>query len=530
MRRTLLSAIVLASLMSLGARPAHATLSHEAMLDTLQHSAFDYFWNEANPANGLIKDRSTSGSPCSIASTGFGLSAICIGVNHGWVTRALAAQRVLTTLNTFWTGPQSSVGDGTIGYKGLFYHFLDMNTATRTWSSELSTIDTALLFAGIIDARQYFDSVSDPTEIQIRALADSITRRADWNFMRNFNQGILMGWQPGTGFSGFGQWIGYNEAMILYILALGSPTHGVPTTAWARWTSGYTWGTYFGYSFVTFPPLFGHQYSHCWIDFRYIHDAYMTSQGETYFENTRRAALAQQAYCLANPGGKVGYSASLWGLTAGDGPFGYNARGAPPPQNDDGTIAPTAAISSLPFAEEAAWPFIDNLWDNYRPSLWGPYGWRDGFNLTYNWFDTDVLGIDQGPIILMLENYRTPQGVWSRMMANADIQTGLARAGFTPITVDVAPGLPVGHDASLAIGPNPWSRETVLRFRLPSAGAARVSVLDVTGREVARPVDGWTEAGAREVTLRRGDLRPGVYLCRLSWAGTSLTRKTVLLP
>jgi hypothetical protein len=521
--------ILLIAAATLVPRPARAALDQEAMLDTLQHSAFNYFWLEANPANGLIKDRSTSGSPCSIAATGFGLSAICIGADHGWVTRSDAAQRVRTTLNTFWTGPQGTIGDGTIGYKGLFYHFLDMNTATRTWSSELSTIDTALLFAGIMDARQYFTSASDSNEIQIRALADSITRRADWNFMRNFNPGILMGWQPTTGFAGFGQWIGYNEAMILYIIALGSPTHAVPSTAWARWTSGYTWGTYFGYSFVNFPPLFGHQYSHCWIDFRFIRDAYMTSQGETYFENSRRAALAQRAYAIANPMGRVGYSAFVWGLTAGDGPSGYNARGAPPPQNDDGTIAPTAAISSLPFAAEAAWPFIDYMWDNFRPQLWGPYGWRDGFNLTQNWFDTDVLGIDQGPIILMLENSRTG-AVWNRMMAHPDIQTGLSRAGFTAVAVDVPSPSPVARPLSLIVGPNPWSRETSLRFQLPAAGEARLVVLDIAGREVARPVDGWTDAGGHEVTLRRGDLGPGVYLCRLSWGGATRTGKAVLLP
>src|SRR5262249_5045901 len=158
----------------------------------------------------------------------------------------------------------------------------------------------------------------------------------------------LMGWKPGTGFSGFGQWIGYNEAMILYILALGSPTHPVATTAWSTWTSGYQWNTLYGQTYVTFPPLFGHQYSHCWIDFRYIQDAYMQAKGITYYENSRRATLAQQAYCIANPGGFTAYGDSLWGLTASDVPSGYNARGAPPALNDDGTITPSAVGGSLP--------------------------------------------------------------------------------------------------------------------------------------------------------------------------------------
>src|SRR5256885_11319513 len=211
-----------------------------ALLDALQHTAFNFFWTEVNPANGLIRDRNAPGSTfCSIASVGFGLSAIPIGVDHAWVTRAQARTRVRTTLNTFYTGPQGTASVGTIGYKGFFYHFLNMNTATR-WdnSVELSSIDSALLFAGMMDARQYFDDPADPDEIQIRLMADSLVQRADWNFFRNFNPGVMMGWKPAFGFVGFGQWIGYNEAMILYIEALGSTSYQVPASTWSTWTSG----------------------------------------------------------------------------------------------------------------------------------------------------------------------------------------------------------------------------------------------------------------------------------------------------
>ena len=214
---------ILTLLVFLWGAPAASAQTTDALLDSVQATAFQYFWNEANPANGLIKDRSTPGSPASIAAVGFGLSAICIGVDHGWVSRPAARARVLTTLQTFWNGPQGSGANGYIGYQGLFYHFLDMNTATRTWTCELSTIDTALLLAGILDAKQYFTQ-SDPDEIQIRALADSIYRRVDWEFARNFGPGIRMGWTPEGGYNGFGTWTGYNEAMIMYILALGSPT------------------------------------------------------------------------------------------------------------------------------------------------------------------------------------------------------------------------------------------------------------------------------------------------------------------
>ncbi len=222
-----------------------------ALLDTIQHATFNYFWYEANPANGLIKDRSADWSPCSIAATGFGLSAICIGVDHGWVTREAARDRVLTTLRTFWQKPQGS-GDGYIGRFGLFYHWLDMNTATRTWDSELSTIDTGLLLAGIIDAKQYFTG-TDSLDQMIRALADSIYHRMDWNLMRNNLTGIAMKWTPTGGFEG--QWMGYNEASIMYILALGSPTHPVGPNAWTTWTQGYQWQPHYGQSYVIFPPV-----------------------------------------------------------------------------------------------------------------------------------------------------------------------------------------------------------------------------------------------------------------------------------
>ena len=269
---------------------ARAQLSTQALIDSLQYRSIGYFLSEVNPANGLIKDRSTGTSPCSIASQGFGLSAICTAVDRGFLTRAAGAARVLTALQTYWNGPQGPAPTGMIGYKGLYYHFLDMSTAVRAWTSELSTIDTALLLAGVIDTKQYFTS-ADPVETQIRALADSIYYRVDWTFVQNpTTKGIKMGWNPeGTA---FGDWVGYNEAMILYILALGSPTHPTDSLGWNKWTSGYVYATQYGQTYVLFPPLFGHQYSHCWIDFRQIWDRYMKLKGLTYFENSRRATYA----------------------------------------------------------------------------------------------------------------------------------------------------------------------------------------------------------------------------------------------
>ncbi len=506
-------------LISLILSPNLFAQTDDELLDSLQHSAFRFFWYEANPLNGLIKDRNTSGSPSSIASVGFGLTAICIGVDRGWVTREAARERVLTTLKTFWQKPQGAAASGTIGYKGFFYHFLDMTTATRTWNSELSSIDTGLLLAGILDAQQYFTG-TDSIETLIRAYADSIYRRVDWNWMRNFNPGIMMEWKPETGFGTLGYWIGYNESMILYILALGSPTKPVPTTAWQAWTSGYTWETYYGFSYVPFAPLFGHQYSHCWVDFRNIRDAYMRWRGIDYFENSRRATLAQRAYCIANPGNFVGYSDSVWGLTASDGPTGYAARGAPPAFNDDGTITPTAALSSIPFTPEQSLAVAHKLYKSYHRQLWTNYGFRDAFNPTVNWWGPDVIGIDQGPIIIMIENYRT-QSVWNRFMKSPYIQLGLQRAGFEPVTNVNEPSTSISEFKLHQNYPNPFNPVTTIQFEIPNAADVTLKVYDLFGREVAILTNGFRTAGKHNIEFRtsipesRFELASGIYFYQL---------------
>ena len=410
----------------------HLFANDDQFLDYVQQTHFDYFWYTANPLNGLVPDRTANGSACSIAAVGFGLTAIGIGIDHGWISRTQGANRVLTTLNTFLQGPQGTNESGVIGYKGWFYHFLNMKTALRAGSSELSSIDTALLIGGIFYAKQYFDGTNG-SESAIRNTGDAIINRVDWNWMAKGSDAIAMGWQPSNGFASFGNWIGYNEGMILYLLGLGAATNPLPASSWNRWTSGYTWATNYGYAFVPFPPLFGHQYSHCWIDFRHVADAYMTNHNSTYFENSRRATLAQRAYCIANPMSRIGYSSNVWGLTASDEPSGYAAHGAPPPQNDNGTITPTAPGGSVAFAPEVTIPTLLYFYKNFRPRIWTAYGFRDAFNIGAQWYGPDELGIDQGPIVIMIENYRT-QRVWQLFMRNEEIQRGLQRAGFVPLT------------------------------------------------------------------------------------------------
>jgi len=407
----------------------HGFADDDEFLEYLQQVSFDYFWYLANPRNGLIPDRTSRGSACSIAAVGFGLSAIAVGIDHGWITRTQGVARVLTTLKTFWQAPQGSNPRGTIGYKGWFYHFLDMNTATRA-GAELSSMDTVLLLAGILDAKQFFNGTS-ADETAIRTMADAIFDRVDWTWMTRGMNVVSMGWFPDSGFIR-NDWIGYNEAMILCCLGLGAQTNALPATAWEAWTSGYTWTQSYGLSFVPFPPLFGHQYSHCWIDFRFTVDPYMRGHNSSYFENSRRATLAQRSYCIANPLHHAGYNGTVWGLTASDGPPGYSAHGAPPAQEDDGTIAPTAAGGSIAFTPEYSVPTLRYFYQLYRPNIWTAYGFRDAFNLGAHWVAQDELGIDQGPIVIMIENYRT-QRVWRRFMQNEIVQRGLQRAGFVPL-------------------------------------------------------------------------------------------------
>lgn len=496
-------------------------------LDLLQRTAFYFFWNEANPATGLIRDRSRPHSPCSVASLGFGLTAICIAIDRGWVRRDLGRARVLAALNTLWKTPQGRATQGVSGYKGFFYHFLDMNTGLRSGSCELSSIDTALLLAGVLYAREYFSS-TDSLDGLVRSLADSIYLRVDWNWMRNYAPGLMMGYYPESGFIN-AWWRGYNEAMVMYVLALGSPTHPVPASVWQAWTSGYSWETHYGYSYVAFPPLFGHQYSHCWIDFRDIADSYMRAKGITYFENSRRATLAARAYCIANPKGFVGYGENLWGITACDGPTGYMARGAPPPYNDDGTIAPTAAGGSMPFTPEESIAALRYMYDNYRTRLWGEYGFRDAFNLTVNWWATDVIGIDQGPIIIMIENYRT-QKVWRLFMQNPYVRVGLARAGFAPFTgVPQEPGECIPRGVQLHQNyPNPCNSGTVISFELQRPAWVRLSVYDALGREVSTLINELCAEGQRCVEFVPPREASGIYFYRLWTKGFSSTRKMVV--
>lgn len=509
-------------------------VNDDAFLDYLQQTSFDFFWYEANPKTGLIKDRSTVGSPSSIASVGFGLTAIGVGIDRGWITRDAGKDRTLTTLKTLWNANQGTPPIGMAGYKGWYYHFLNMNAVSREWNSELSSIDTGLLLAGILYVKQYFTG-SDTTENQIRALSDSIFNRVDWNWMRNSASSLTMGWNPESGFLG-ARWIGYNEAMILYIMGVGASNNPLPATSWNAWTSGYQWfyNNWLGDFYVNFPPLFGHQYSHCWVDFRDIADTYMKSKNITYFENSRRATIAHRKYCIDNPKAFAGYGENIWGLTACDGPApaGYNARGLN--VNDDGTIAPTAAGGSIPFAPEIAIPALRYMYDQYRTTLWTGYGFRDAFNVSQNWWGPDMIGIDEGPIVLMIENYRTGN-VWKTMMKNKVIVDGLQRIGFTTVT-DIAEDRSAapGNFALMQNFPNPFNPVTTIKYSIPQNGIddgtkVLLKVYDLLGSEVGTLVNETKKPGEYSVQFSVGRFSSGVYFYRLTAGNFIETKKMIVL-
>jgi hypothetical protein len=414
-------------------------------LETLQRLTFDYFLKETNPENGLVPDSTRQGAPCSITATGFALAAYPVGVERRFITRHDAIKRTLTTMRFFWNSPQGRKPDAT-GYKGFYYHFLDMKTGRRTWDCELSTIDSTFLIIGALTAAEYFNR-DNTDEREIRTLADAIYRRADWHWARNGGVTVTHGWRPESGFLKY-RWQGYNEALILYVLGLASPTHALPKKSYRAWTRSYKWKKLYGREFLYAGPLFVHQLSHMWIDFRGIQDKYMRGKALDYFENSRRATYIQQQYAMRNPRGFKGYGEYIWGLTASDGPgpaskkingkirkfYDYNARGVPNGP-DDGTLAPWAVVASLPFAPEIVLPSI-SYFDETFPEMTSKYGFKCSFNPTFSttssgkWISKGYYGLDQGPIVLMIENYRSGF-LWQLMRRCPYIIDGLRRAGFT---------------------------------------------------------------------------------------------------
>jgi hypothetical protein len=433
--------------MEIGMDAATDQQGYDQLLSGLQRLSFDYFVKEANPENGLVADRTGAGSPASIAATGLALSAYPVGVARGFMSRADAVARTLATLRFFRQAAHGPEPDAT-GYKGFYYHFLDMRTGRRVWKCELSTVDTALLLAGVLVAATYFRE-DDEDETEIRRLADALYRRADWRWAQNGGAMLTHGWRPEKGFLRY-RWLGYDEALILYILGLGSPTHPLPPESYDAWLAGYRWKKIYGRELLYAGPLFIHQLSHVWIDFHGIRDAFMREHDSDYFQNSRTATYIQRDYAIRNPRRFAGYGEHCWGISASDGPgpldrnadsierhfSGYLARGVPYGP-DDGTLSPWATVASLPFAPEIVLPAVAHF-QSLDLQDDKPYGFTSSFNPTLpaadghrrGWVAPDHIGINQGPMALMIENHRS-DFLWRIMRSCPYVIAGLRKAGFT---------------------------------------------------------------------------------------------------
>lgn len=441
-----------------GVPPAHPgdgptraeSLLDDTLLRRLQRSSFGYFVHETNPHNGLVIDKTKAGWPASIAAMGMALTVWVVGVERDFLTREDARDRTLAMLR-FLAGSEQSESPDATGYRGFYYHFLDMYSGRRAWRCELSTIDTALLVAGALCAAQYFDGPG-PEERELRERAHALYERVEWDWLVSEEGTIRHGWRPEGGFLPW-CWEGYDEALILYLLALGSPTHAIPPASYPAWCSTYEWKRVYDWDLLYAGPLFIHQMSHLWIDFRGIRDAFMREHDCDYFENSRRATLVQQRYAIENPLGYPHVHARCWGITASDGPgdrtlridgverrfFDYVARGAPFGP-DDGTVAPWAVAASLPFAPEVVAPSIAHM-TQLQLRVPNPYGFKASFNPLYSetgaapadgvgWVSPHHFGINEGPTVLMIENHRSAL-VWSLMRRCEPLVRGLRAAGFS---------------------------------------------------------------------------------------------------
>ena len=387
----------------------------EQLLDDLEHLSCCYFFEQASPETGLVKDRCNARKAAtdntivaSIAATGFGLTALCIGDMRGYISRSEARARVLTTLRF--------LHDKLPHHRGFFYHFANINTGERVWDSEVSSIDTAILLCGILTCRTHF------RDTDITLLAHSISNRIEWTWLSEDTSLLSHGWLPEVGFLPY-RWDYYNEMMMMYLLGLGSPTYPLRTEAWDAWKRipfDYEGMRYIG----SFAPLFVHQYSQAWFDFRGKRDKYAD-----YFQNSVVATRVHRRFCMELHRQFPDFSADLWGITASDSPNGYVVWGGPPATGPiDGTIAPHAAGGSLPFLPQETIQVLRTIRNRY-PQTWSAYGFVDALNPLKNWYDTDVVGIDAGITMVMAENARSGY-VWKVFMENPEAQRGMERAGF----------------------------------------------------------------------------------------------------
>jgi hypothetical protein len=395
--------------------PPALSSDDDQFLDAVEQVNFRYFWEQTNPAVGIIKDRSNtkmsdSGIVGSIAATGFGLTALCIGQQRGFVSLPEARERALTTLNSLWNLLPN--------HRGFFYHWANINTGERIWDAEVSSVDTSILLCGVLTCREHFRS------LELTKLANDIFNRVDWTWLSEDTTLLPHGWSPEGGFLPY-RWDLYSELMMMYLLGLGSSSHPLQEATWSAWkrmTFEYDGLRYIG----SFAPLFVHQYSQAWFDFRGKKDKYAD-----YFQNSAIATDAHRRFCLELARQFPSYSDDLWGITASDSEHGYVIWGGPPTSGPiDGTVVPSAPAGSLPFLPQPTMRVLRTIRKTY-PAAWGKYGFVNAFNPLRKWYDSDCVGIDTGITMLMAENTRTGF-VWNTFMKSPEARRGMERAGFKP--------------------------------------------------------------------------------------------------
>ncbi len=506
-------------------------MTDDEFLDMTQRATFRYFYDYAHPYSGLARERYGSGNTVTIGGSGFGVMALIVGVDRGYITRQQGRERMIKILNFLTNRAQR--------YHGVYSHWLDGETGTTipfsTYDNGGDLVETSFMLQGLLAARQYFDD-SDTNEVKIRSMITAIWEGTEFTWYRraSFSPYLYWHWSPNYGWQMNFKLVGWNETMICYLLGIASPTYKILASSFAQ---GFASGSYlngmsfYGYKLWVGPnnggPLFFAHYSFLGFDPRGKKDAYTN-----YFMNNRNHTLINRAYCIANPKSHQGYNANSWGLTASDNPWGYLAH--EPGSNDNGTIAPTAALSSMPYTPTESINTLKNLYRTHGNKLWGSYGFRDAFNMNQNWFASSYLAIDQGPIIVMIENYRS-QLLWNKFMANPEIQI-MVDSLFVPDSTTAVRNEQKDDESFRLAGsyPNPFVHSTVIAFTLDSDEAVEIGIYNLLGSKVRNISNRVFQRGENEVVWDGKDdnqceVGTGVYIYRIAAGNKILSGKLVSL-
>lgn len=501
-----------------------APMSDAALLDMVQRYTFRYFWEFGHPVSGLARERNTSADIVTTGGSGFGIMAMLVAAHRGWISREEARDRLLKILGFLQFADR---------YHGVFPHWMNGTNGNTIPFSQFDDggdlVETAFLMQGLLAARQYFNQ-DDPYEQAIRQAITGLWEDVEWDWYSRNDSGVLYWhWSPNYNWQMNLPIRGFNEAMIVYILAIASPTHAVPASYWTTgWTAqNYYHGLiYYGYPLATGPtrggPLFFAHYSFLGFDPRNKKDFYAN-----YFVRNRNHTLINRAWCIENPLGHVGYSEHSWGLTASDDPWGYLAH-EPKPGRDNGTIAPTAALSSMPYTPAESMAALKHFYRNLGDRLWGPMGFYDAFNLGQNWFASSYLAIDQGPIICMIENHRSGL-LWELFMANPEIQPALDAIGFVDDPT-ASQSTPTPYQP-LQVFPNPAAGSAIAAVELPAPSKVWLEIYDTRGQRWGSLSDGqFLGAGMHEFRIDAAGLPAGTYFLQLTSDVATATTRWIISP